>query len=140
VEVESMTAPCNARDDREPTPYSPRLGGIMATLTCHREVTDGHCGAPAVWHLSWYDEQLPAGEWENSLACQSHRDEADQLWQIGWRHRVLPACALPGSRLVIADEGDDEDGFPLTFCYHPFDAEAVATEAEQVTQEATRAV
>ena len=109
------------------------LLGRMDTLTCHRGIGDGFCAAPAVWHVSWYDEKVRAQRWENSLTCQEHRVDAERKgWEIGWRHRVTPACTLPGSLLVIADEGDDEDGFPVTFCYHPFDAEAVAVEAEQI--------
>lgn len=107
------------------------LGGEPLTLTCHRRIDGAYCDAPAAWHLSWYDEQLPAGDWENSLACQQHRDDAErQGWEIGWRHRVLPACTLPGSLLHIADEGDDEDGFPISFCAHPFDEAEVAATAE----------
>lgn len=95
------------------------------------------CGRAAVWHLSWYDPELPAGDWENSLSCQEHRDVAEKRgWTIGWRHRVSHACCMPGSLMHIAGEGDDEEGWPRTWCWHPFDAEAelVAAEHLEVTR------
>lgn len=112
------------------------LGGDMNTVTCHYGgATSGGpiCGRPPVWHLSWYDESLRAHDWENSLSCQAHREAAEALgWQIGWRHRVLPVCTLPGSLLVIADEGDDEDGMPVSYCVHPLDEAAAVAEATEL--------
>lgn len=110
----------------------PPLGPISTTLRCARLVPDGECGAPAVWHLSWFDPTASPFDWESSLACQEHRDEAQRSnWQIGWRHRVLPACAMPGSLLQIAESDEDEDGLPLTFCFHPWDFERATNEAAE---------
>ena len=111
----------------------PPLGPVSTTLACSRILAGGECGAPAEWHLSWYEAGQHALAWENSLCCQAHKDDAEKHWRVGWRHRILPACGIPGSFVAVATEGDDEDGYPLTYCYHPLDASALVTEAEEVT-------
>lgn len=121
----------------------PPLHDKSFTLACARNLGDGRdCGAPAAWHVSWPDLAVRATLWENSLACDEHKRDAEARWDMGWRHRVLPACAMPGALLYVADEGDDEEGWPRTYCLHPFQADAVVAEAEtrldRAAAEATR--
>lgn len=108
----------------------PPLHDISTTLACARVLAEGRdCGRPAEWHVSWYDEEKRAVRWENSLACDEHKADAESRWAMGWRHRATPVCAMPGSLLHIAEEGVDEAGFPTTYCVHPFQLDAVVEEA-----------
>lgn len=115
------------------------LGPISVTLACGRHIGgDGECGAPAVWHISWYEDGVRALDWEHSLACQEHTEEAQRLWTVGWRHAASHACGMPGALLHVAIEGSDCDGNPLTYCLHPWDECAEAAVAEEVLSESVR--
>jgi hypothetical protein len=118
----------------EPRPNLPPLHGISTSLACARTVEgDRECGALAEWHVSWADLSKRAVLWDNSLACGPCKTWAEARWDMGWRHRVLPACALPGALLHIADEGTDEEGWPLSYCAHPYEYEFVLAVAEEST-------
>lgn len=119
----------------------PPQGPPSNTLACSRILPTGECGKPADWHVSWYEDGVRSVAWGNSLCCDEHKHEAEQTWAMGWRHRVLPACALPGSLFAVAAEGDDEDGLPLTYCFHPLDqAHAVAEAEELLTRSPARSL
>lgn len=110
------------------------LGERSVTLACGRMVAGRECEAPAAWHVSWYEDGVRAGAWDNSLCCQEHMDDAQQRWTgaVGWRHRVSHACGMPGALLHIAEEGVDCDGNPVTYCRHPWDECAEAEAAEEL--------
>lgn len=111
------------------------LGPISATLACARHIGgDRECGEPAVMHISWYVDGVSALNWENSLCCQEHADEAQRLWSVGWKHHVSHACGMPGAFFRIDAEAVDADGVPITFCYHPWDAAAETESAEPEMQ------
>lgn len=97
-----------------------------ASGRCGRWLGDDYCGRPAEWHVSWADMRERPVAWQTSLCCHDHKVEADRLWDMGWRHRVLPACDVPGSLLRIDEDLTDDDGFPVTYCYHPLDGDAAA--------------
>ena len=112
----------------------PPLHERNLTLACGYTVNAPvMCGAPAAWHLSWYEHGVDYGLWENSLACEVHKIESVKRWDVGWRHRITHACGMSGSVLHLVLDVEDEDGIPVSSCRHPLDT---ATETIRASVEA----